>query len=50
MVSEFTKNTDFLRKPQKNPFFGSKFLWEANKVLFYLKMSKSLENYVKTDI
>ena len=31
----------------KNYFFGQKFLWQANKNSFELKMTKFLENHVK---
>ena len=35
----------FLRKWQKKPhFFGQKFLWQANKNNFELKMPKSAKN------
>ena len=46
----FYKNDDFLRKWQKNHFFGQKFLWQANKNSFELKMPKFLENHVKTHV
>ena len=34
----------------KNHFFGQKFLWQANKNSFGLKMHKFLENHVKTHV
>ena len=43
LVSSITKNDDCLRKSQKITFFGSKFLWQANKNILELKMPKFLE-------
>ena len=41
----------FLRKWQKkNHFLGQKFLWQANKNYFELKMPKFLENHVHREI
>ena len=37
-------------KITKNHFLGSKFLWQANKITFELKMPKLLENHVKTHV
>ena len=34
----------------KKYFFGQKFLWQANKNNFELKMPKFLENHVKTHV
>ena len=49
LISNFTKNDDFLRKWQKT-LFGQKFLWQANKNSFGLKIPKFLENHVKTHV
>ena len=37
-------------KMAKKHFFGQKFLWQANKNSFELKMPKFLENHVKTHV
>ena len=34
----------------KKHFFGQKFLWQANKNSFELKMPKFLENHVTTHV
>ena len=35
---------------KKPHFFGQKFLWQANKNSFELKMPKFLENHAKTHV
>ena len=49
LVSNFTKNTDILRKWHKH-FFGKTFLCQAKKNNFELKLLKLLENHVKTQL
>ena len=34
----------------KNNFFGQKFLWQANKNSFELKLPNFLENHVKAHV
>ena len=52
-VSYFTENADVLKKKNhKKHFFGSTFLWQANKNHFDIKkkMSKLLEYHVRTHV
>ena len=40
----------FFEKMAKKHFFGQKFLWQANKNSFEVKMPKFLEDHVKTHV
>ena len=50
LISNFTKNYNFLRKWQKITFLVKTILGQPTKHNFELKMLKLLENHVKTKV
>ena len=50
LISNFTKNDDFLRKWQKITFLVKKNSWTAYKKQFWVKNAELVENHVKTKV